>query len=179
MRYEAEVRHDRRYLRRAPFRHRRLLFPHNAAVRRQQHPAHCVQHPDGLCLRAGGGQSGKEVRLCVCLPALRAGSGVFAAWRAGAACGQRAQLPGLHRADAREHARPAGRTLARRGGCAAVEGEKAGGGVFRLCCAVLCCQALPRFPPLGDQSRDSGLLLLAVRDDRVHAGELSRGRVQL
>ena len=61
----------------------------------------------------------------------------------------------------------------------AVEGEKAGGGVFRLCCAVLCCQALPRFPPLGDQSRDSGLLLLAVRDDRVHAGELSRGRVQL
>ena len=36
-----------------------------------------------------------------------------------------------------------------------------------------------RFPPLGDQSRDSGLLLLAVRHDRVHAGKLSRGRVQL
>ena len=44
---------------------------------------------------------------------------------------------------------------------------------------VLCCEALPRFPPLGDQSRDSGLLLLAVRHDRVHAGKLSRGRVQL
>ena len=57
--------------------------------------------------------------------------------------------------------------------------KKAVGGVFRLRCAVLCCEALPRFPPLGDQSRDSGLLLLAVRHDRVHAGKLSRGRVQL
>ena len=37
----------------------------------------------------------------------------------------------------------------------------------------------PRFPPLGDQSRDSGLLLLTVRHDRVHAGKLSCGRVQL
>ncbi|MFR1991411.1 MAG: hypothetical protein ACLS3C_15615 [Oscillospiraceae bacterium] len=57
--------------------------------------------------------------------------------------------------------------------------KKAVGGVFRLRCAVLCCEALPRFPPLGDQSCDSGLLLLAVRHDRVHAGKLSRGRVQL
>lgn len=50
-------------------------------------------------------------------------------------------------------ARPAGRTFARCGGRAAVEGKKAVGGVFRLRCAVLCCEALPRFPPLGDQSR--------------------------
>ena len=63
LRYEAEIRHDRRRLRRDPFRHRRLLFSHDAAVRRQQRPADRVQHPDGLRLCTRCGQSGKEVRL--------------------------------------------------------------------------------------------------------------------
>lgn len=55
------------------------------------------------------------------------------------------------------------------------KGKKPSAAFSRLRCAVLCCEALPRFPPLGDQSRDSGLLLLTVRHDRVHAGKLSCG----
>ena len=52
-------------------------------------------------------------------------------------------------------------------------------GLLCLCRFVLCCQALPGLPPLGDQSRHRRLLLLAVRHDLVHAGQLPRRCVQL
>ena len=57
--------------------------------------------------------------------------------------------------------------------------EESARALLCACCSVLCAAAVPRFSPVDGRSRDSGLLLSALRADQLHAGGVSHGRVQL